>query len=37
MAALLSSGLLVFEVNAGRTCLDEELGELHDGREATMT
>mmetsp|Transcript_28300 Transcript_28300/g.81856 ORF Transcript_28300/g.81856 Transcript_28300/m.81856 type:complete len:259 (-) Transcript_28300:741-1517(-) len=37
MATLLSSGLLVFEVNAGSTCLDEELGELHDGRESTMT
>lgn len=36
MATLLSSRLLVFEVNASRTCLDEELCKLHDSRESTV-
>ena len=36
MATLLSTRLLVFKVNAGRTCLDEELGKLHDSRKSTV-
>jgi hypothetical protein len=36
VTALLSSGLLVFEVNASRARLNEELGKLHHGRESTV-
>ena len=36
VTALLSSGLLVFEVNASRARLNEELGKLHHGRESIV-
>lgn len=36
VTTLLSTRLLVLEVNAGRTCLDEELCKLHDSREPAM-
>ncbi|KAJ6443327.1 protein kinase SNF1 [Purpureocillium lavendulum] len=36
VTALLGAGGLVLDVDAGGTLLDEELGELHDGREAAV-
>lgn len=36
MAALLGTWSLVLNVDTGSTLLDEELGELHDGGQATV-
>lgn len=37
VTALLRSRSLVLNVNTGGAFLDEQLGELHDGSEATVT
>ena len=37
VSALLGAGSLIFNVNARSSLLDEELGELHDSSEATVT
>lgn len=37
MAALFGARGLVFDVDPGRTALDEEPGELQHGRQAAMT
>jgi hypothetical protein len=36
VAALLGAGRLVLDVDAGGALLDEELGQLHDGRQAAV-
>ncbi|KUI62650.1 hypothetical protein VP1G_11414 [Cytospora mali] len=36
VSALLGPGRLVLDVDAGSTLLDEQLGQLHDGRQATV-